>query len=460
MAIIAPQPTTKLYKQEGRTGTFQSMMWALSVSKAKESHIPVSWGEYFVYFKDNYLGVYWDENGCEKVAKTVLEAAPERLPEAWQKEWERIDRSFTEECRALAGRELRDLSADELHALYERLFAEDQAMWSHAIFIDTFDPGFDQARMKEIAADKGLSEEEVQLLVTPRKPAYITEWAMALEKVQNGAMTREELRHRFFWYATDYWQFGELTDAFIHAELAKGHESLFLSPEEEQRAILERRGLTENPLQTFEELTTWRDDRKRLNYTGLYALMKLLREGLSRSGIDPELAGAVLPHQTSELFAGNLTEATLRSQLMDGLLFHVDEGGNGTFLFGEDAAKTWEQLDALSAKDHVEELRGMTASRGKATGRVRIVPHITNANAALMEAGDILVTSMTRPEFVPLMRLAGAIVTNEGGITSHAAIVSRELGKPCIIGTKSATTALREGDMVEVDADAGVVRKI
>jgi len=70
------------------------------------------------------------------------------------------------------------------------------------------------------------------------------------------------------------------------------------------------------------------------------------------------------------------------------------------------------------------------------------------------------VTGMTRPEFVPLMKKASAIVTDEGGITSHAAIVSRELGKPCVIGTQVATQILKNGDFVEVDADAGVVRII
>ena len=65
---------------------------------------------------------------------------------------------------------------------------------------------------------------------------------------------------------------------------------------------------------------------------------------------------------------------------------------------------------------------------------------------------------MTRPEFVPLMKKAGGIITNEGGITSHAAIISRELGIPCIIGTKIATKVLHDGDLVEVDADNGVVR--
>jgi pyruvate,water dikinase len=77
-----------------------------------------------------------------------------------------------------------------------------------------------------------------------------------------------------------------------------------------------------------------------------------------------------------------------------------------------------------------------------------------------MEGGDILVSPMTTPEFVPAMRRASAIVTDEGGITCHAVIVSRELGIPCIIGTKIATRVLKDGDEVEVDAEKGVVRII
>ncbi len=75
-----------------------------------------------------------------------------------------------------------------------------------------------------------------------------------------------------------------------------------------------------------------------------------------------------------------------------------------------------------------------------------------------MKEGDILVAGQTRPFFMPAIRKAGAIVTDEGGITSHAAIVARELKKPCVIGTRIATEVLKDGDLVEVDADNGVVK--
>ncbi len=104
------------------------------------------------------------------------------------------------------------------------------------------------------------------------------------------------------------------------------------------------------------------------------------------------------------------------------------------------------------------EIRGICANGGYAKARVRV---IFDPKEVQNEAHDfILVTSMTTPEFSVAMRKALAIVTDEGGITSHAAIVARELSKPCVIGTGNATKALSDGDIVEVDADMGVVRRI
>jgi phosphohistidine swiveling domain-containing protein len=100
-------------------------------------------------------------------------------------------------------------------------------------------------------------------------------------------------------------------------------------------------------------------------------------------------------------------------------------------------------------------LRGEIGNTGHVSGKARVIRK--NAEFNDFKPGEILVTGMTRPEFVPLMKKASAIVTDEGGITSHAAIVSRELGKPCIMGTRIATQIIKTGDQVEVDANNGIV---
>ncbi|MBW3538065.1 hypothetical protein KY386_01065 [Candidatus Parcubacteria bacterium] len=100
---------------------------------------------------------------------------------------------------------------------------------------------------------------------------------------------------------------------------------------------------------------------------------------------------------------------------------------------------------------------GQTGCAGRAIGRARIV-HAENLAKSDITTGEVLVCDMTTPEFLPLMQQAAAIVTDRGGILCHAAIVAREMKRPCIVGTGNATKVLQDGDLVEVDAGAGCVR--
>ncbi len=103
-------------------------------------------------------------------------------------------------------------------------------------------------------------------------------------------------------------------------------------------------------------------------------------------------------------------------------------------------------------------IKGQVGNKGFITGKIKII--LANTEFDKMEVGDVLVTTMTTPDFVILMQKASAIITDIGGLLCHAAIVSRELNKPCVIGTKNATQLLQDGDVVEVDANKGIVRKI
>lgn len=104
------------------------------------------------------------------------------------------------------------------------------------------------------------------------------------------------------------------------------------------------------------------------------------------------------------------------------------------------------------------EIKGQIAQKGKVSGIAKII--LSAEDLGKVEDGDVLVSNFTRPEYMAAINKAVAIVTNDGGITCHAAIVSRELKKPCIIATKVATKLLKDGDLVEVDADKGIVRII
>jgi len=110
-------------------------------------------------------------------------------------------------------------------------------------------------------------------------------------------------------------------------------------------------------------------------------------------------------------------------------------------------------IEKVEEKD---ELKGRSAFGGRVQGKVRVLKRKEQIEE--LQQGEILVSAMTTPDFVPAMKKAAGIVTDEGGVTCHAAIVSRELKKPCVIGTRIATKVLKDGDLVEVDADKGIVR--
>lgn len=100
-------------------------------------------------------------------------------------------------------------------------------------------------------------------------------------------------------------------------------------------------------------------------------------------------------------------------------------------------------------------IKGNSACTGKVIGVAKIVFEYSQLKK--VKNGDVLVAPMTTPDFMPAMKRAVAFVTDEGGITSHAAIIAREMNKPCIIGTKISTEVLKDGDLLEVDGNKGLV---
>lgn len=117
-----------------------------------------------------------------------------------------------------------------------------------------------------------------------------------------------------------------------------------------------------------------------------------------------------------------------------------------------------EIIDKVEQGKASEEIKGLVAQKGKARGKVKIVQSYHDIKN--VKEGNILVANTTHPNYASGMKKAIAFVTNEGGIVSHAAILAREMEKPCIVGTRNATKALNDGDRVEVDANKGVVKII
>ena len=125
---------------------------------------------------------------------------------------------------------------------------------------------------------------------------------------------------------------------------------------------------------------------------------------------------------------------------------------------GNEAVKKFNQELENTNRADVKTVSGSIGSKGTAKGIVKII--YTNRDLDKIREGDILVTAMTRQDFIPAIRKAFALVTDEGSVTCHAAIIARELNKPCIVATKNGTKILKDGDLVEVDANKGIVKKL
>ena len=141
------------------------------------------------------------------------------------------------------------------------------------------------------------------------------------------------------------------------------------------------------------------------------------------------------------------------------------EPPDNLFLVQARPETVWSQKRKVETPQETEEaqikkgevlVRGVPASPGQAAGTVKVALSVEEA-AKKMKKGDILVTKMTDPDWVPYMKMAAAIVTDEGGMTAHAAIVARELGIPAVVGTGNATEVLKDGMLVTVDGSRGVV---
>jgi len=212
-------------------------------------------------------------------------------------------------------------------------------------------------------------------------------------------------------------------------------------------------------------LSLIQDKRKENVQRMVYCIDQASSEAARRNGLAKEQLTNYFVDDVLDLLKHNKRLSLEESQKRIKLVYfsYLDKGKIKTeLLYGEKADSILGYFKNERKKIIAKGLiKGFVASLGKGQklviGKVRIIFDPIDCE---FHTGEILVTGMTRPEYVPLMKKAKAIITNEGGITTHAAIVSRELGVPCIIGTKIATEALKNDDTIEMNMESGQIRKI
>ncbi|MEN9558475.1 MAG: hypothetical protein RL141_844 [Candidatus Parcubacteria bacterium] len=484
---MTPRPLPKkLYKQEGEIMPITCWPWmdvagsfALNANGERGA-----FGDLHAFFQKTYGVLYWDFEALQHLARLYYQQYGTQ--EGYQTQYA----AYLAHAQAIETLYHKTFDpsvfADTTTAreTFQQLRTAYHAFWDSSLFIDAFDTGVDQEEIKKIAEQHGLNKEEVQVLSTPSEMTFADERKQAflelLQKIQISPEMLDSLlithkdiltsyRQQFDYVQANYARLKPITDQEIldEARIYAGDShrlqqdlaelrAYTTTKEASIRAITKTHGLKENPLWFFNALTAWREHRKKINLMGFHVIEAYLVHLEKQTGIANRLLRFLAMHEIDQVLDGSLTADTLKHRYEEGVVIRVTSE-DATLFEGAEAQSLNADLEQAFAGAAAQDiLYGRTASQGYAKGIARVI--LAEADFPSFQEGEILVTSMTRPEFVPLMKKALAIITNEGGITCHAAIVSRELGKPCVIGTQTATQAINDGDLVEVRANHGTVR--
>jgi|GEM_PF-785139 len=206
-----------------------------------------------------------------------------------------------------------------------------------------------------------------------------------------------------------------------------------------------------------EEFVFYRTFRTERSYEALYYLECCLTALEEANGLGPhELSYCSKEELIHFLQSGQRVDPSLIEERRRDFAMLLHDG-SVSVLTGQ-VSQQWISGKLVESSLSVSEVRGLTAYRGLVTGTARVVMNTADQDG--VSSGDILIVPMTTPDYLPSMQKAAAFVTDEGGVICHAAIIARELKKPCVIGTKKATSVFRDGDWIEVNGFTGVVRLV
>ncbi|OGY43430.1 MAG: hypothetical protein A2729_04645 [Candidatus Buchananbacteria bacterium RIFCSPHIGHO2_01_FULL_39_14] len=205
----------------------------------------------------------------------------------------------------------------------------------------------------------------------------------------------------------------------------------------------------------------WQDSRKFYIFLANYYIDLFLKEFSSRFKINFDDLHYYNCYEILDLAKkGKKIPTTEIKKRYNNLVVYYSKNYNSLkYVFGKEAAAVTSKFLNVKVDKNIAELKGVVVSRGRTIKA--IVKILTSPSQAdKLKEGEILVAPMTSPDYILAIKKASAIITDVGGMTSHAAVVSRELGIPCIAGTKIATKVLKDGDLVEVNTNNGIIKKL
>ena len=338
--------------------------------------------------------------------------------------------------------------------------------------------------LREILEKEELDENEkikaLSILSAPTKLSFYQEEEIDLLKLLKKYRAKKfnvllkKHQQKYFWLENSYFRTKVLGDDFflekIKEKIKAGIES--------QRVIKEMYHLLEvtkqKKLKILAKLRNkkqikkisdglchciwWQDHRKKYIFQYLHYLDLFVSEFARRARISSRIFDFAWPEEASTQPSKRLIDFW-KIRKKDYFVVHFLKNKK-KYIYGKKARKIYKTFWFEKVEIQKDWLKGLVVytSDKKITGEVHIIK--TASDIKKFPQGKILITTMTAPEYITAIRKAKAIVTDTGGMTCHAAIVSRELKVPCIVGTKVATKVFKNGDLVEVDANKGIVRRL
>ncbi len=431
---------------------------------------------------------FWHDNSMNRIRKQFVEEVNSNpkylddLKSRWLKLQEKLDLYMTK----LGKINFTELIDQDLISHYDRLY-ELYCDWygicmapqdAFSLYADQFmEPLFLQFLEKRNLQEKFHSY--YPIIVSPVDKSFVKDEEEDLLKIlvakrkgEDIEPLLEEHQKKYFWISNNYAIQTKRDTQFFYERLKKLDNKIKNVDEElrktsnqiketiqKKKEIIQELKLDKEFLNLIKisELFAYMQDQRKKRVTICNHYQRLFLEEVGKRLKLPveEMEYTVYPELREMLLEKKFDRKKLQSRKRHSLCIFNKEGWK--VFDGKVVDDIYKEIFEVKPEG-IEELKGTVASKGLATGKIRLIHKIKDMEH--MQKGEIIVSSMTRPEMVVAMKKAAAIITDEGGITSHAAIVSRELGIPCILGTKIATKVFKNGDIAEVDANNGIVRKL
>lgn len=442
------------------------------------------WPVGFMYFEEKKFVYVCDYRALYDLGEKVFFKYiwPDRKFKDNYQKWQKLLVSFVKIKNRIMTGQLKKMSQKELTGLFSewnRLYLD---FWRIGLLPELANWGGEQILNRELK--KKIKNDQdfnyvLERLSAPEFPSFYQKEELdllVLRKVRNKALIEKKLaRHQknYFWLLNSYHQTRILNQNYFEKilnfyslkkarEKVKAINQLIKEARVHKKPVIKKFNLPLSLLKISQRLSFciwWQDLRKSYIFQANHLIDLFLKEFSNRFDINFLDLHYYKIEELEKLARENKKVSRQKIRKRQGKLLMIFHGRRGLkYLTGARAKKLIKPYLEQKIDRKLRLLKGLVVSQGRARGLARIIHSAREVGK--MHKGNILVASMTSPDYITALRKAAAVVTDEGGLTCHAAIVARELKIPCIVGTKIATKVLRDGDIIEVDAAGGIIKKI